>query len=317
MISSLIFAVWLAGASPVPAEIARGVTLVPGAVPDDRGPDGNTIIFDAPDGLVVVDTGRHVWHSDAILELASRRARPVAAIINTHWHLDHSSGNTRLRAVFPEAPVYATQAVGRALQSEGFLARNYAAARAHVDSGEASEIEREERGIFIATMETAGSLRPTQPLAASGRHRFGGRRLEVHIAEGAVTDADIWLYDRRTRVAVLGDLVTLPAPFFETACPERWRAALDQVYATPFRIAVPGHGAPMNREQFSIYRAAFGAFLDCVNSDVEASACAAAWTQSVASLMSSSEARQAPAYAAYYVAFLRTNGGTSPECLVG
>ena len=81
--------------------------------------------------------------------------------------------------------------------------------------------------------------------------RLAGRRLDVHVTAGAVTDADVWLYDRRTRVAVLGDLVTFPSPFFETACPNAWRAALDEVWATPFRIAVPGHGAPMTREQFN------------------------------------------------------------------
>ena len=39
----------------------------------DRGPDGNTVIFVAPDGLVVVDTGRHPWHSDGILGFARDR----------------------------------------------------------------------------------------------------------------------------------------------------------------------------------------------------------------------------------------------------
>jgi hypothetical protein len=66
----------------------------------------------------------------------------------------------------------------------------------------------------------------------------------VRVAEDAVTDADIWIYDEAARVAVLGDLVTLPAPFFETACPARWQEALDAVWATPFTLAVPGHGAP-------------------------------------------------------------------------
>ena len=32
--------------------------VIPGAIPMDKGPDGNTIIFDAPKGLVVFDAGR-------------------------------------------------------------------------------------------------------------------------------------------------------------------------------------------------------------------------------------------------------------------
>ena len=37
--------------------------LIPGSVPLDKGPDGNSIVLDAPDGLIVVDTGRHPAHS--------------------------------------------------------------------------------------------------------------------------------------------------------------------------------------------------------------------------------------------------------------
>ena len=33
--------------------------LIPGAVPLDSGPDGNTVVLDAPQGLIVFDTGRH------------------------------------------------------------------------------------------------------------------------------------------------------------------------------------------------------------------------------------------------------------------
>ena len=315
MLLPLIFAIVLAAEAPDPQALAPGVALLPGAVPSDRGPDGNTVIFDAPDGLVVIDTGRHAWHSDAILGFAAERGRPVAAIINTHWHLDHSSGNRRIKAVFPSADILTTNAVDRALAPGGFLVRNIENARARLGEADVPPVEREERENYLATMEASEFLRPNVSIQESGRYHFAGRRIDVHISEGAVTDADIWLYDRRSRVAVLGDLVTLPAPFFETACPEAWRTELDRVWLTPFHIAVPGHGAPMNRDQFNIYRVAFGAFLDCVNSDAEAATCARAWSEAVSPISSESERAQAAEYATYYVGFLRENGGKSPNCL--
>src|SRR6185436_1623174 len=96
----LVVAMTLAQAAPTPSapaarEIAPDTFLLPGAVPADRGPDGNTVILAAPAGLVAIDTGHHPWHSDAILAFARSRQRPVTAIVNTHWHLDHSSGNRR------------------------------------------------------------------------------------------------------------------------------------------------------------------------------------------------------------------------------
>ena len=68
MLLAMLLATELAAqppAAPPVRELAAGVHLQPGSFEAGRGPDGNTIIFDAPEGLVVVDTGRHVWHSDA------------------------------------------------------------------------------------------------------------------------------------------------------------------------------------------------------------------------------------------------------------
>src|SRR5262245_5480685 len=95
-------------APPAAREIARDTYLVPGAMLPDRGPDGNTVIVVAPSGLIVIDTGRHPWHSDGILAFARAQRRPVAAIVNTHWHLDHASGNGRVKAAHPAARLYTT-----------------------------------------------------------------------------------------------------------------------------------------------------------------------------------------------------------------
>jgi len=304
-----------APAPPSPREIAPDTYLVPGAMLPDRGPDGNTVIMAGPEGLVVVDTGRHAWHSDAILAFAKTQRLQVAAIVNTHWHLDHSSGNRRVKAAHPDARVYTTAAVDRALAPGGFLMRNLASARATPPDPKSPPTQREEAALFLATMETPEALRPDVAIATSGPQRLAGRTLGVRVAEDAVTDADIWIYDEATRVAVIGDLVTLPAPFFETACPARWQEALDAVWATPFTLAVPGHGAPMTRQAFDAYRHAFSAFRACVGSDRTAAVCAAEWTRDIGSLLAGDADRtQATGYAAYYVEFLRTNGGASPDC---
>jgi hypothetical protein len=64
----------------------------------------------------------------------------------------------------------------------------------------------------------------------------------VQFARDAVTAGDIRLYDAASQVAVLDDLVTLPAPFLDTACPADWTDALADVAATPFEVAIPGMG---------------------------------------------------------------------------
>ncbi len=318
MLATLLMIAAFQGAAEIaPRELAPGVHLIAGVRTPDRGPDGNTIVFDGRDGLVVVDTGRHVWHSDAILNLARSRARPIAAIVNTHWHLDHSSGNVRLKAAFPHARVYATNAIDRALADGGFLAREFARAPEYLADPSFTETDKDEVRIFIATMGERNALRPDIQVSRSDRRRIGGRRFDVHVTDNAVTDTDVWLYDPSTRIAVLGDLVTFPVPYFETACPNRWRAALDEVWATPFALAVPGHGDPMTREQFDIYRAAFGGLVDCVHTEATMESCGEGYSQTLTRLLNGDEARRqrVAAGVAFYVGYLRENGGKSADCL--
>ena len=303
-------------ATPPAETVAPGVELLRGAVLPGRGPDGNTVVFDAPEGLVVVDTGRHDWHSGAILARAGERKRPIVAILNTHWHLDHSSGNGRIKSAFPDAAVYTTNAVDRVLAEGGFLARNLESARAMLDDPKLSDTQKEEVRIFIATMAESDVLRPDVVVSADGERTIGGRRFDLHVTAGAVSDADLWIYDPGTGIAVIGDLVTFPAPFFETACPARWREALDAVWAVPFTLAIPGHGEPMDRSRFDAWRGAFNAFMDCVESPSDAGQCAAAWESGIASFVGADEGARKAArrYAEYYVGMLRENGGKSADC---
>lgn len=303
--------------APPPEELAPGVHLLPGAMLPGRGPDGNTVVLDAPDGLVVIDTGRHAWHSDGILAFAASHKRPISAIVNTHWHLDHSSGNGRIKAAYPNAKLYTTRAVDRALADGGFLARNLDSARPMLEDPKLDALEKEEVQIFVATMDERDILRPDVAIAREGDLAIAGRRLGIRVTDRAVTDADVWLYDDTSGIAVLGDLVTLPAPFFETACPAQWRAALDEVWATPFVQAIPGHGRPMDRAAFDAYRRAFNGFMDCVEGETAAAQCAASWAEGVAALTGGDDRmrRMATGYAEYYVGMLRENGGKSAECL--
>jgi hypothetical protein len=88
------------------------------------------------------------------------------------------------------------------------------------------------------------------------------------------------------------------------------------VWATDFTLAIPGHGAPMTRDQFNVYRLAFDAFVDCVAGQSDKAQCAKAWSDAVLQLMPGDQRgqSQAEAFAAYYVDFLRQNGGKSPDC---
>jgi glyoxylase-like metal-dependent hydrolase (beta-lactamase superfamily II) len=301
-------------AATQPEEVAHGVWLVPGAILPDRQPDGNTVIFAAPDGLLVVDTGRHAWHRAAIESLAHAQRAPIIAIVNTHWHLDHVSGNPELRKAYPALRVYASDAIDGAIA--GFFPASVQESAAYVDDPQLPQATRDDIRGDLQTIESAAALKPDEVIGASGDRTLGGRALRLNLATDAATAGDVWIYDAQSRVVVLGDLVTLPAPFLDTACPEGWKHALRQVAATPFQLAIPGHGAPLTRDGFERYRVAFEAFIACSDSARTAADCASDWTDSIGSLLGEEprERQQAQEMAEYYVGMLRTNGGRSPFC---
>jgi alkyl sulfatase BDS1-like metallo-beta-lactamase superfamily hydrolase len=54
---------------------------------------GNVVAIDAPEGLIIVDTGESVSESRKIMdELRKVSAKPVKAVVYTHFHPDHING---------------------------------------------------------------------------------------------------------------------------------------------------------------------------------------------------------------------------------
>ena len=306
-----------AAAVTAPLAVVEGVWLIPGGTRESRQPDGNTVVFEAPRGLVVIDTGRHTWHRDAIVGLARERRQDIVAIINTHWHLDHVSGNPALRQAYPKLRVYASDAIDDALT--GFLAQSARDSAEYLKDGSVPAPMREDIAADAATVANGAALRPDVVIDRSGPQEIGGRTLEIHLAHDAVTAGDLWLYDPRSKVAVLGDLVTLPLPFLDTACPQGWLDALQEIERTGFQTAIPGHGAPMSREQVVQYRSALAAFIECAASNEPKAKCSAGWLQAAAPLLTGEghESAHAQSLTNYYVDMLRAGGGRSEYCKTG
>lgn len=307
-----------APAPPVPQALAKDVWLIAGSFLPKRQPDGNTVVFKGPQGLVVLDTGRHLWQRQAILALAKAQGAPIVTIVNSHWHLDHVSGNPDLKAAYPAARVYASNAIDEALA--GFLKDSAADASEYVKSATLPPETAEDIHNDLATTANGAALKPDVPIQDSGVMTLAGRTLQVNLARHGPTAGDVWVLDPHSGIAAVGDLVTLPVPFLDTACVAGWKSALAQVAASPFKTLVPGHGKPMNRGEFNQYRLAFEAFVDCAGSTQDQAACASAWTQAVAPLLSTNnmDARRAQSMASYYVAeVLRPHGGNSKFCKAG
>ena len=292
----------------------RGAHLIRGDFKPGKLPDGNTLILEAKGGLIVFDTGRHPAHAEKILAFARTRSQAIVAIFNSHWHLDHISGNIALHAAFPDAKVYSNDpSLRQALSS--FLARGADHNRQVLADPKADPVAREDARLDLATVGAGARLHPDVSIDKTQTLTIGGRRLEVHLAAGAST-GDVWLYDPRARLVIAGDLITLPAPFLDTACPSKWSAALEEVLGQPFAHVAPGHGRLMVRADVVGYRDAFNALLVCAKGIEPAPTCAHAWASAVAPLQDDPTGDRAGAieYATYYVEEILRKPTKRPDC---
>lgn len=299
----LLFSALASAATPVacaaaaPQELAPGVHWLPGRFVAGAQPDGNSLVFDGSRALIVFDSGRHAAHTQAIVDYAHARGEPVAAIVNSHWHLDHVGGNALLRREFPQARVYASAAIEKAMH--GFLANYRSQLEDMLGKSDAAQqaMFRDE----IALIDAGPVLYPTDPVRAPGDRTLAGRRVRFGYERAAVTGGDVWLFDPATRILAAGDLVTLPAPLLDTACPAHWQAALKRIGAVEFDRLVPGHGAPMQHAQFDTYRVAFDHLLACAAGTDAKAVCSDGWMHDADALIPETDRALARSLLDYYI----------------
>ena len=284
-------------ASAEPA--APAFHLVSGAVPLDKGPDGNSIILDAPDGLIVVDTGRHPEHSAKILSYARERGRPIAAIVNTHWHLDHTTGNWDIRQAYPQVQVLASDALEGALAT--FLKKSRDQTEAMLADPKTNAMQRDQILRAYSVTDQPHRIRPSRVVGQSGTMTIAGRQVDVRLAKLAASEGDVWLYDPEAKLAIVGDLVVDIVPFMDTACADGWLRALDEIEQTPFATLIPGHGPVMDRAAFTAWKTAFTEFVACGRSPAPKEECIAGWERGASRFIDNAHRTYVREAANYYL----------------
>jgi glyoxylase-like metal-dependent hydrolase (beta-lactamase superfamily II) len=275
-----------------------GVEWLAGRFVPGAQPDGNSVLIEAPDGWIVVDSGRHPAHVQALLERIRASGKPLRAIVNTHWHLDHIGGNRALKTAYPQAQVIASDAIVEA--RSGFLAEYRRQLQGEIANASTPEVQRAAYQREIAVIDDSAASTPDVRIGELVPMLVAGRGLSLGLERDAVTGGDVWVYDATAQVLAAGDLVTLPAPLLDTACPERWMQAIERISTLRFRWLVPGHGDPMSRGQFVIYRESYDRLLRCSASDKPAQACIDGWLADAGQLFPREQQPLARSLLAYY-----------------
>ncbi len=250
-------------------KITEGVHLISQVEPFHVQPLGNVTVIEQSDGLVLVDAGGSPGSGARIAELVrSISAKPVKAILLTHWHADHVLGAATLLEAWPSAELLSSEATRAhlagpqmAMYPRGSDPEPEAALQAQLARTAERLSAMAGRG-GISARERSGFARTVQDVRAHAAALHGVRLILPHrvVADGeriedttapiefrlpgpANTDGDAMAWLPRQQVLVTGDIVVAPIPFGFDVHPIRWAAVLDGVAASNFRFLIPGHGA--------------------------------------------------------------------------
>lgn len=186
------------------------------------GLGGNVGVLRTAAGAVVVDTMTFRFQGRRIRELAEELGGgPIQAVINTHYHRDHTHGNP---AFEPGTRVVSTERTLHHLK--------------HRDS----DYWRDEAQVLL----------PNLTFADVRQMSIGGKTIRaIHPGRGH-TDGDLVVLFVEDRVLHAGDLLfngRYPNIDLEAGgSVQHWDSALDQVSVLDFERVIPGHGPVTDRE---------------------------------------------------------------------
>jgi glyoxylase-like metal-dependent hydrolase (beta-lactamase superfamily II) len=193
--------------------------------------DQNVGVVLGADGVVVVDTrASHRLADELRGELVELTRLPIAAVVNTHHHWDHSFGNAR----FLPAPIWGHRRCAERVRDDGDAMR---------------------RRVIEHAPETAEQLEavvltpPDQLFDEGATIDLGDRQLELtHLGRGH-TDNDIVVAVPDADVFLVGDLLEKDAPpGYGDAFPAAWAETVGQrLLPMVTGVVVPGHGGVGDR----------------------------------------------------------------------
>jgi glyoxylase-like metal-dependent hydrolase (beta-lactamase superfamily II) len=217
---------WRVGVLTV-EELRPGVHVISGV-------GGNVGVLATDDGVVVVDSMLTERQGRAIRTgLARLTDAPIVALLNTHYHLDHTHGNP----AFPAGiDIVATE------QTLGYMRTLDAA---YWDDAPASD------------------YLPTETFAKEWSLSVGGKTVRALRVGRGHTDGDLVVLFEEDRVLVAGDLFFhrhWPRIDLEAGGSARWWShTVEQILGTlEFDVVIPGHGPPATRDdlaEFSTFMA--------------------------------------------------------------
>ena len=189
----------------------------------------NAVALRAGDEALLIDSPYFPDELEMVPEMLRQSGFEPAGLLATHGDWDHLLG----RLAFPERSLGVAEST---------------AVRIRSNPGEAQRELRKADNEYYVRRERPLSLGSYQDLPVPGKLEVGGEEIELYPAEGHTDDGMI-LFARWCGVLVCGDYLSdVELPTWTDK--ELYRKTLERLrpLVAEAEVVVPGHGAPMRRE---------------------------------------------------------------------
>ncbi len=242
-------------------QLAEGVYAIQHPGMDLFGGSGNTTVIIGERQVFVVDAC--FFPSDARQDIAQIRQwtnKPVAFVLNTHFHNDHNFGNRIYMDAFPAVTILAHTETKREMDLYGpssarRSAQDVESSRQMLKSGKGSDgkpLSPDDRKQLTKSIAQGDSvidqLKPIKFQTATlwFDHDFsidlGNREVQVKFLGRGNTGGDAIAYLPKERIVATGDLVVYPIPYVYDGYASEWVETLNRLAQLDATTMVPGHG---------------------------------------------------------------------------
>jgi glyoxylase-like metal-dependent hydrolase (beta-lactamase superfamily II) len=280
--------------------LADGVYLFRAPAALDRWTATNVVVIVNQDDVTVFDSfTRPATARLAIAEIKALTPKPVRTLINSHWHMDHWSGNDEFRKAFPGIQIIATAETRAYMTRMGSdflidgtragLQRSRDALATAIRTGRMSdgtdltddlrvqqEREIDETSRFVAEVIAIPRVLPDVAFRDELAFWRGGREFRLFSMTGDATGSAV-LYLPAERILVTGDVLVSPPdgqgppPWTTNSYAiAPWLTSLRRLDAFDASIIVPGQGPAMRDKAYlTLTVQLFASILDGVRRALE------------------------------------------------
>ncbi|MCB1051634.1 MAG: MBL fold metallo-hydrolase [Acidobacteria bacterium] len=225
----------------------------------------NSVLILQSDGAILVDTAFTEAATRELVEtIRGLTDKPITVFINTHWHDDHSFGNSVIKKAFPQARLITQSETAQALTTTAVANRTQQvtggpqalayfkdllqnnqdfSGNALTDKSRAvlkSTIQLVET--YLQEAKTYTAIPADETVEKTRVLGEGSNRLELRFLGPAATEGDLLIWMPEHRLLISGDLLSLPVPSTYKAHLANWSLILAQLIKMEPVTVVPGHG---------------------------------------------------------------------------